>query len=288
MDRWVAHRSDQYMIFTRRGVNVESYPAIQRHLQRFRTQLEPKPASYTGDDWPGRKPGSYQWFEIQDSVDYWQKLLKPKIVYQDIIWMTSFSIDKMWQFLNNTTYFIDSGELWLLAVLNSPQMWSFLWRNAQHGKDEALRMFGQFMVTIPIPEAPPGTQTQAEEQVEEAIQITTKNQESSRDLLEWLRHEHGIDTPGRALEDFAALSTDAFVNEVKKRRPKTKGSIKPGELRELRQVHEGERLPMLQRTQRLLLLEKALSTLVNRAFQLTEDDLLLLQKTAPPRSPPGL
>ena len=167
-------------------------------------------------------------------------------------------------------------------------MWAYLWRNVIHGKDEVLRLKSVYMVDVPIPEAPPGPQQQAEEQVEEAIQLTTQNQESTRDLLEWLRHEHGIQKVGDALEDFANLNTDTFVDEVKERRPKAKGSIKLGELRELRQLHEAERLPILQRAQRLLTLEHALSKLVNQAFQLTEEEIALVKKTAPPRTPPGL
>jgi hypothetical protein len=49
------------------------------------------------------------------------------------------------QISNNTVYVLPTGSPWLLAVLNSPLMWSFCWRNAAHGKDEALRFFNDFV-----------------------------------------------------------------------------------------------------------------------------------------------
>jgi hypothetical protein len=67
------------MIFTRRGIDIDSYPAIKRYLAAFRNQLEPKPKDREVGNWPGRKPGVYQWFEIQDPVEYWQEFERPKL-----------------------------------------------------------------------------------------------------------------------------------------------------------------------------------------------------------------
>ena len=38
----------------------------------------------------GRKPGAYLWYEIQDPIEYWQEFDKPKIVYQEIQFHSSF------------------------------------------------------------------------------------------------------------------------------------------------------------------------------------------------------
>jgi hypothetical protein len=76
------------MIFARRGIEIEKYPAVEAHLSRFRTQLEPRPDDWkpkTPDQsWPGRKPGTYAWYEIQDSTDYWEENSRDKLIYQAI------------------------------------------------------------------------------------------------------------------------------------------------------------------------------------------------------------
>jgi adenine-specific DNA-methyltransferase len=48
----------KFIIFTRRGIDIEEYPAIKRHLMKFKPQLIP------GVD-GGRKAGKYQWFEFK-------------------------------------------------------------------------------------------------------------------------------------------------------------------------------------------------------------------------------
>ncbi len=59
VDRWRSMWAGEWMIFARRGIDIDQFPAIKRHLQQFRTQLEPKPQEFTGNNWPGRKAGSY-------------------------------------------------------------------------------------------------------------------------------------------------------------------------------------------------------------------------------------
>ena len=119
-----------------------------RHLEGFRRELDPKPPGWTGGRWPGRKLGTYQWFEIQDSVDYWELFERPKLMYQDIAWTPGFCLDVEGLYPNNTIYILPTSDRWLLTVLNSPVFWWVAWRGAQHGKDEALRMFRPFRIHI--------------------------------------------------------------------------------------------------------------------------------------------
>jgi hypothetical protein len=167
-------------------------------------------------------------------------------------------------------------------------MWWHNWRYLPHMKDEALNPAGAKMVDLPIPVPENSIIESANEYVEEVISLTEASQRSTADLLDWLRDTHQIDPPGRILESFAQCDTETFLSEVKKRRPRALGTLRPAALRELKQLHEAERFPMLQRAQRIAHLEKTLSTLVNEAFRLTPEELDLLRKTAPPRTPPGL
>ncbi len=66
--RYEINSKELFLIFTRRGVNIDKYPAIKKHLEKYRKELEPKKHS---KDKIGRKPGNYQWFEIQDSTEYY-------------------------------------------------------------------------------------------------------------------------------------------------------------------------------------------------------------------------
>ncbi len=71
LKKWRSESRDLYLIFTRRGIEIEKYPAVLAYLEQFKTQLEPKPKNWEkGKKWQGRKAGTYQWYEIQDTVAY--------------------------------------------------------------------------------------------------------------------------------------------------------------------------------------------------------------------------
>ncbi|MDZ4670685.1 MAG: N-6 DNA methylase, partial [Phototrophicales bacterium] len=59
----------KYLIFTRHNTDITKYPAILTHLENFKERLMPRPKDFSGE-WLGRKSGKYQWYEIQDQVNY--------------------------------------------------------------------------------------------------------------------------------------------------------------------------------------------------------------------------
>ena len=71
--------------------------------------------------WNGRKAGTYNWYEIQDSVAYWEEFLSPKIFSTKVSLKPTFSYDDEGLFSSNTSYFIPVKKdgLYLLAILNS-------------------------------------------------------------------------------------------------------------------------------------------------------------------------
>lgn len=118
----------RYLIFTRRGVDIDSYPAIKNHLQRFKEQLTPRPADWDEEPqgkWPGRKPGAYKWYEIQDSIDYHEDFVKRKIIYPVIARKNTFALDEANRFSNDKTFIIPKADSFCLAFLNSSA--GFFW-----------------------------------------------------------------------------------------------------------------------------------------------------------------
>lgn len=156
---WCTENSAEYLIFSRRGIQIEKYPAVLNYLAEFRERLEPRPAGFTGKVWNGRKEGNYKWYEIQDSVDYWPSFESAKIVWPDICKLPRFSMDVNGRYLGNTAYFIPSDDYYLLGVLSSWATWFFISKTAQplrlRGDRWQYRLFNQFMENVPIPAASP-------------------------------------------------------------------------------------------------------------------------------------
>ncbi|PDW00292.1 TaqI-like C-terminal specificity domain-containing protein [Candidatus Chloroploca asiatica] len=283
--RWTPAWAGLWMIFTRRGIEIDAYPSVKNHLLRFREQLEPRPKDWTGKTWAGRKPGNYQWYEIQDSVDYWGFFEHPKILYQEIQFHSVYSIDFTGYFSNNKVFLIPNADSYLLAVLNSPLMWWHNWRYLPHMKDEALNPAGFLIEKLPIAPATDAIREAVEPAVAQLIAITQREQAARRDTLDWLRSEFDLENPGQKLTDFAILSETEFIEEVKKRRPKAAGKLSPSGLRALRNGYHEQAPPVQQNRANARQLEHRLATLVNTAYGLTPEEIALMWETAPPRMP---
>ncbi|HQU45986.1 MAG TPA: N-6 DNA methylase, partial [Pirellulales bacterium] len=158
---WYIEASQEHLIFPRRGIAIEDYPAVYEYLKSHREALEPKPIAWpTSRKWAGRKPGSYKWYEIQDSVDYWQNFELTKIVWPDISKLPRFSMDPDGRYLGNTAYIIPSSDYYLLGVLSSWATWFYISKTAQplrlRGGRWQYRLIAQFMEQVPIPDAGEG------------------------------------------------------------------------------------------------------------------------------------
>ena len=116
--RYFLRNSDEYLIFTRQGIDIDDYPAIKDYLAQYKTELEPQPADHEGD-WEGRKAGDYVWYEIQDKVDYWREFNETKIIYPVIAKETRFAMDTESYPSNDKTFIIPRDDYTLLGILTS-------------------------------------------------------------------------------------------------------------------------------------------------------------------------
>jgi hypothetical protein len=288
IDRWQPEWAGLWMIFTRRGIDIARYPSVLKHLEGFRQQLEPKPASWQCTaqvvEWPGRKEGAYKWFEIQDSVDYWQKFTEPKIVYQVIQFYPSYAVDHSGMFSNDKTFIMPTADATIIATLNAPIMWWHNWRYLTHLKDEALSPMGYKMESLPIPHFTDEARNAITPRVETMLALTRQTRAADGAIADWLRTEFGLPKLPRALAHASLLDADGFVAAVRAALPK-KQPLTAAALKRLRDEHAATLAPA--REQRLSIMghEHALSRLVNAAYGLTPEDVALMWKTAPPRMP---
>lgn len=145
----------RYLIFTRHGTDISRYKGILQHLQAFRTQLEPRPTDWNEQlqgEWPGRKPGPYEWYEIQDNIAYYQEFEKQKIVFPDIALGCSFALDTKALYTANTTYImpIEDHQKLLLPILNSSLIEFFYKTISAFLRGDYLRFIAQYVTQIPI------------------------------------------------------------------------------------------------------------------------------------------
>ncbi|HKM63455.1 MAG TPA: Eco57I restriction-modification methylase domain-containing protein [Acidisphaera sp.] len=284
IERWAADWPGLWLIFTRRGTDIARYPAVRAHLEKFRRELEPKPADWRGDNWQGRKPGSYHWWEIQDNVAYFESFERPKIIYQEIQFHPAYSIDARGHYLNNKGFMIGSADPFLLAALNSPLLWWFAWRFLPHMKDEALSPAGFKMEALPIARPTEVQAEQAADLTPRLADIHDARHEAQRALADWLRVEWGIAQPPSSLTAPFALSADEFAEALRKTLPK-KRKLTVAEVAAVKAAHAQTVAPVATRLHEAARLERKLSAIVNAAYGLTAEEEALVWRTAPPRMP---
>lgn len=288
VERWVAEWAGLWMIFPRRGIEIDRYPSVLRHLENYRTQLEPKPTDWRpsrpGEKWAGRKSGSYKWYEIQDSVDYWRQFEQRKIIFTEITWEPGFAFDREGRFLNNTAYMLQTEDLAILAALNSPIGWWSAWRTAVHGKDEALRFIASFTERWPIPNFTSEHRDAIIPRVEALLELTCTIRQADQAMADWLLTQVGVPKITRPLLEASRLNADAFVAAVRSALPKRR-SLSAAELKRLRDEHAATLAPIQEARLNGASHERALSDLVNAAYDLTPEEIALMWSTAPPRMP---
>ena len=162
------------------------YPSLHRHL---------KPSE---DPLRKRQDKGRFWWELR-SCAYWDAFENPKIFYQEIQFHPAYSLDAQGRFGNNKTFFLNTDDLFLLAVLNSPLMWWHNWRYLPHMKDEALSSVAFRMEQLPIAEPTAAIREAADTAVHRLIELTSRQQQTQRTLLDWLRVEYDIEKPSNKL-----------------------------------------------------------------------------------------
>jgi len=106
-----------YVIFTKRGVNINEYKEIENYLMQFYDRLKPRTKK---SDTVGRKPGPYKWYEIQDNVAYYTEFEKPKLVWGELSDKPKFAYDNKGMYPEATLFFMTGENIkYLLSILNS-------------------------------------------------------------------------------------------------------------------------------------------------------------------------
>jgi hypothetical protein len=124
---------------------------VATQLAAFRDELEPRPRDHVGT-WPGRKPGAYRWFELQDPVGALAAMRAPRLFYQDIQTSPTCCLDERELVPDTTVWVLPTSDRFVLAVLNSRLYHWFARRRFPPALNGAVRPKLEYIRTLPIAE----------------------------------------------------------------------------------------------------------------------------------------
>ena len=122
--RYAYNWASLYLIatFPSRHYDIEMYPAVKQYLLTFGIEkLEQTGKTYivNGEKIKARKKTNNKWFEIQDSISYWEDFSKPKIVWGNLNLTPNYALVENNSFINAPSSMIVPASKYLLAILNS-------------------------------------------------------------------------------------------------------------------------------------------------------------------------
>jgi len=142
--KWHIRPRDRWLIVTRIGVDIKSYPAIFAHLKRWQSELEKR--------WDKGE----HWWELR-ACDYYSAFDKPKIVYPEIAMSPRFTLDRSGVCPIKTVFSIPVDDRYLLGLLNSSAGWNYLQNvcSVLGDADQRGRLTLQaiFVARLPVPDA---------------------------------------------------------------------------------------------------------------------------------------
>jgi len=291
IDRYYPPQSKNYLIFARRGVKIDNYPAIKQHLLSYKIQLMPKPRNWTGPGkWGGRKPGNYQWYEIQDTIDYYTEFEKPKIIYPDISIKPKFTLDENGVYTINTVYFIPAKDLYLLGILNSSTMWTYLKYTCTviGDADERgrLRLFYAFIKNIPIPNSDKAHHDRMVSLVEQMLGLYKQRGSEAQNFLRWLEGEIGVKVQdlnvASKLQEYYGVDFSGFHDLLIKNKRKLKAGYNPRG-RENKELLEEEFNRSADKIRQINVMidetDRQIDALVYELYGLTEEEIKIVEES---------
>ena len=160
---------DKWLIFTHRGVDINAYPAIKKHLEKYRDALE-------------KRSGKQEWYELQTASTDKDRFTQPKCIYANMASETAFAFDDEGYYVGSPASLLPTSELWLLGVLNTRAVSWFYARTAPQIRGPFLKFVPRYVSQIPIPDMNPGQKALIYKFVEYILYLKKQPTVNSRDL----------------------------------------------------------------------------------------------------------
>ena len=167
--RWHVDTPHQWLIFAHRGIAINDYPAILKHLEKYRESLS-------------KRKGKQEWYELPASLGDAERFAQPKLVCPNTYNHQTFAVDTSGYYYGNTSYLIPTEETWLCGLLNSRTVEWFYSQVSNQLTIDYLRARSGYIQQIPIPDLTSTQKTLIAKLVDYLIYLQQQPTINSKDL----------------------------------------------------------------------------------------------------------
>jgi type I restriction-modification system DNA methylase subunit len=212
----------EYLIstFPSLKLDIDNYPAIKNHLLSFGFDR----LKQTGEKGARKKTNS-DWYETQDTINYYKHFAKPKIMYPNMTSVFPFMYDES-GFLSNDKSFILTANfdsfslLFLTAVFNSSLAKLWIWYNCPELGDNRREIRKVYFEHFPVPQANHKQQAALAQFAKERTQLTSDFQKLTTKFERSILRKFNIEKLTGKMQNWYLLSYAEFIKELGKKKVK--------------------------------------------------------------------
>ena len=169
IERWQVKPQDKWLIFAHRGIVIEAYPAIRKHLEKYSDVLK-------------KRSGRQKWYELSVAPANTDQFAQPKCFYPDMASETAFAFDSEGYYVGSPAYLLPTDELWLLGVLNTKAVSWFYARTTPQIRGPFLKFTPRYVSQIPIPDMEPEQKALIHKLIEYILYLKKQPTTDGKDL----------------------------------------------------------------------------------------------------------
>ena len=167
--RWQVARPDTWLIFSYRRIEMDRYPAIRKHLEKYRSSLS-------------KRAGKQRWYELPATKSDSEHFAQTKLVCPNSYDHQTFAVDTEGFYCGDTCYLIPTEETWLCGLLNSRAVEWFYSQVSKQLTGDYLQARSRYIQEIPIPDLTPTQKIVIGKIVDYLIYLQGQPTTSGRDL----------------------------------------------------------------------------------------------------------
>lgn len=137
--RWQVDPQDQWLLFTYRGIEIESYPAVLKYLKKYKDLLS-------------KRENILEWYELQCSLDEAEHFAQPKLICPKYYNRQTFAVETEGFCCGYTCYIIPTKETWLCGLLNTLAVEWFYSQILEQRETKELEVRSDKINQIPVPD----------------------------------------------------------------------------------------------------------------------------------------
>jgi len=204
---------NSYMIYAYHGMDISRYPSIEKHLRPFRSFTDDKGKTVGLD----HRATKQEWYELQQpQMAYREWFDQPKILYPEIGLDARFAMDEQGLTINNKAFFLPSADWFLLAVLNSSSVWSWITQTLSPLRGGYWEFRAQYLETLPIPDASAEDRKHVGDLAQQAQALHSRRRARCEQFLRDLGLDPADSTSRNPLEQPWSLAADDYAKRARK------------------------------------------------------------------------